>query len=93
VTLGRRKKELSLRPPGLQPTPGARSLLEYLQNRDIALVVATSADDREMRAILKQGVSRTCSRRTNEGRCRRIEAGPDIVLAALARADAGRSQR
>jgi len=90
VTLGRRKKELfTAALPGLQPTPGARSLLEYLQNRDIALVVATSADDREMRAILKQGgLEDMFAAHTTKDDAAESKPDPDIVLAALARADA-----
>ena len=92
VTLGRRKKELfAAALPDLQPTPGARSLLEYLRDRDIALVVATSADHREMRAILKQGgLEDLFAAHTTRDDAAESKPDPDIVLAALARADARR---
>ena len=40
--------------PGLEATTGARSLLQYLKDRDVELIIATSADDKEMTALLKQ---------------------------------------
>jgi len=90
VKLGRRKKELfAAALPGLQATPGARALLEYLQERDIALVVATSADDSEMRALLEQGgLEDLFAAHTTKDDAAESKPDPDIVLAALARADA-----
>ena len=90
VTLAMRKKELFKSVlPGLQPTTGARPLLEYLRDRDIGLVVATSADEREMRAILRQGgLEDLFSAHTTKDDAAESKPDPDIVLAALARADA-----
>lgn len=90
MALARRKKELfNAALPGLQPTAGARSLLEYLREREIRLVVATSADDREMRAILKQGgLEDMFSAHTTKEDAAESKPDPDIVIAAMARADA-----
>src|ERR1044072_4333836 len=72
--------------PGLRATPGARSLLEYLGERQVELIVATSADDREMNAILRQaGVDDLVPVRTSKDDARASKPDPDIVHAALAR--------
>jgi HAD superfamily hydrolase (TIGR01509 family) len=90
VALAKRKKELfNAALPGLRPTRGARSLLEYLRDRDIDLAVATSADMREMRALLQQaGVADLFSTRATKDDAEESKPDPDIVLAALARAGA-----
>ena len=51
---GRKKQIFSTMLPGLQATHGARPLLEYLSERHIELIIATSAGDREMNALLQQ---------------------------------------
>jgi len=85
-----RKKELfAAALPSLRPTTGARALLEYLRDQNIDLVVATSADDREMRAILEQGnLADLFSAHTTKDDAAESKPDPDIVLAALARARA-----
>lgn len=90
VKLAKRKKELfSAALPSLRPTNGARALLEYLRDRDIELVVATSADDREMRAILEQGgVADLFVAHTTKDDAAESKPDPDIVLAALRRVGA-----
>ena len=90
--MARRKKELfKAKVPGLQPTPGARALLEFLRDRGVTLVVATSAGDREMRAILEQaGLYDLFSAHTSKDDAEESKPDPDIVLAAMARADANR---
>jgi HAD superfamily hydrolase (TIGR01509 family) len=90
VALARRKKELfNAALPSLRPTNGARSLLESLRERGVNLVVATSADDREMRAILQQGgLADVFSAHTTKDDAAESKPDPDIILAALARADA-----
>ena len=92
VTLATRKKELfAAALPSLRPTNGARSLLEYLRDHDVDLVVATSAGDREMRAILQQaGLEDVFSAHTTKDDAAESKPDPDIVLAAMARADARR---
>ena len=88
--LAKRKKELfKAALPGLQPTNGARSLLEYLRDHNIDRVVATSAGDQEMRAILQQaGLADLFSAHTTKDDAEESKPDPDIVLAALARSDA-----
>ena len=88
--LGKRKKELfKAALPALQPTNGARALLEHLRDRDIDRVVATSAGDREMRAILEQGgLADLFSAHTSKDDAEESKPDPDIVLAALDRAGA-----
>ena len=90
TTLAKRKKELfSAMLPDLRPTNGARALLEYLRDRRIDLVVATSADDREMRAILRQGkLLDLFSAHTTKDDAEESKPDPDILLAAMARVGA-----
>ena len=88
--LAKRKKELfKAALPGLRPTNGARALLEHLRDRDLDRVVATSAGDREMRAILEQGgLADLFSAHTTKDDAEESKPDPDIVIAALKRADA-----
>lgn len=82
-----RKKEIfgSLL-PGLHATPGARSLLEYLRDKDVEMIIATSADDKEMTALLKQaGLNDLIPSRTTKDDASSSKPDPDIVHAALAR--------
>jgi len=73
----------------LRATNGARELLEYLRAYDIDLVVATSAGDREMRAILRQaGVDDVFSVHTTKDDAAESKPDPDIVQAAMSRANA-----
>lgn len=85
-TLTKRKKELfNAALPGLRPTNGARALLEALRARNIALVVATSADRAEMCAILTQGhLLDLFSAHTTKDDAEESKPEPDIVLAAMA---------
>jgi len=90
VAIAARKKELfTAALPALRPTPGARSLLESLHDRRLDLIVATSAGDREMRAILEQaGLADLFSAHTTKDDAAESKPDPDIVLAALARGHA-----
>ena len=87
-TIARRKKELfNLRRPDLQPTRGARTLVQHLHDRGKTIVVATSADEEEMHAILERaGVDDLIPKRTSSDDADRSKPDPDIVLAALSRA-------
>ena len=89
-TILARKKELfNDRLPHLRPTRGARELVAFLRERGRRLVVATSADDREMDSILEQaGVADLIPRRTSSDDANRSKPDADIVRAALARAKA-----
>lgn len=73
-------KELST----LRPTPGARALLERLTAEGLDLVVATSAQSDEVRALLEQaGVSDLIPLASSADDAERSKPDPDIVLAAL----------
>jgi HAD superfamily hydrolase (TIGR01509 family) len=90
-SIGKRKKQLfNQMLPWLRSTPGARALLEYLRNRGIDVVIATSADDEEMRALVRQaGVDDLVSQRATNDDAAESKPDPDIVCAALARAHSG----
>ena len=73
--------------PQLQPTPGARALVAYLRKVKKDVVVATSADDKEMQALLERaGVADLIARRTSKDDAAESKPDPDIVRAALKRA-------
>jgi len=75
--------------PSLRPTSGARALLEYLVERNTNLVIATSADDRELNALLQRaGVDDLIPERASKDDAAESKPDPDIVRAALARARA-----
>ena len=84
----KRKKALfTERLPHLAPTPGARALLAHLQRIKKDVIVATSADDHEMGALLEQaGVADLIPRRTSKDDASHSKPDPDIVQAALNRA-------
>jgi len=88
--IGRRKKAIfETFLPGLQPTSGARPLLEYLLERGTQLVIATSADDREMEALLQRaGVHDLLPQRASKDDASESKPDPDIVHAALTRSNA-----
>lgn len=83
-----RKKEIfAERLPALQPTPGARELLERLRADGVKLVVATSAKREEMKDILEQaGVAELIEEATSASDAEESKPDPDIVEAALAQA-------
>ena len=85
--LSARKKELfdSL-VPTLRPTRGASELVAFLREAGKELIIATSADDKELRALLEQaGVADLIPRRTSKDDASKSKPDPDIVEAALAR--------
>ena len=86
----RRKKELfSARLPELAPTRGARELIQFLNDRGVGIVIATSADDGEMRALLRRaGVDDLIPERTSKEHARASKPDPDIVRAAMVKAGA-----
>jgi len=83
-----RKKQLfAKRLPHLHPTRGARALVTYLRDERKRIVIATSASDEEMDAILRQaGVADLIPRRTSSDDADHSKPDPDIVLAALRQA-------
>lgn len=73
----------------LQPTRGAREIVEFLRNKGVTLVIATSADGRELEALLKRaGIDDLIPKRTSKDDAEESKPDPDIVQAALTRADA-----
>ena len=87
-SIRRRKKELfGTRLPHLQPTPGARAMLEFLRERHVTLVAATSADDSELDQLLAQaGLDDLIELHATKDDAGESKPDPDIVQAALARA-------
>ena len=74
--------------PRLRPAPGARDLVLELADRDLALIVATSAKEAELKALLK--VARVDDLLTNAvtaDEVERAKPASDLVSAALARLD------
>jgi HAD superfamily hydrolase (TIGR01549 family) len=70
--------------PALQPTRGARPLLEHMLGIGLELVVATSAKEDEVRALLEQaGVSDLIQLASSADDAERSKPDPDIVQAAL----------
>jgi HAD superfamily hydrolase (TIGR01509 family) len=75
--------------PTLEPTSGARALVEHLTARGMDLVIATSADDKELDALLTQaGVADLFPTRTSKDDANESKPDPDIVKAALQQAKA-----
>jgi HAD superfamily hydrolase (TIGR01509 family) len=75
--------------PTLEPTPGARHLVAYLREQHVDVVIATSADDREMSQLLERaGVDDLIPQRASKDDAERSKPDPDIVRAALARSHA-----
>jgi HAD superfamily hydrolase (TIGR01549 family) len=70
--------------PSLEPTPGARELLAHLAARGLELVVATSAKEAEVQALLEQaGVADLIKAASSADDAERSKPDPDIVQAAL----------
>jgi HAD superfamily hydrolase (TIGR01509 family) len=75
--------------PRLQPTRGARALVEYLRQQKIELAIATSAGDEELDELLKRaGVDDLFPRRASKDDAAESKPDPDIVHAALAKTHA-----
>lgn len=74
------KREL----PALRPTRGARDLLVLLKSEGLELVVATSAQEQEVEALLRQaGVADLLETKASADDAERSKPDPDIVQAAL----------
>jgi HAD superfamily hydrolase (TIGR01509 family) len=88
--VGQCKKALfAERLPALQPTPGARRLVEFLRASNVDLVIATSADETEMRELLKvASVDDLFPVRTTKDDVSESKPDPDVVHAAMARSHA-----
>jgi HAD superfamily hydrolase (TIGR01509 family) len=92
--MAQRKKELFQRfIPELRPTKGARALVQYLRDEGLNIVIATSADDREVSALLRQaGVDDLIPTRASKDDAAASKPDPDIVQAALHRSGASASE-
>ena len=70
--------------PSLKPLPGAQDLLEKLKAEGFRLVVATSASEEDMKALLDQaGLAGLMDAAANGSDAPHSKPAPDIVEAAL----------
>jgi HAD superfamily hydrolase (TIGR01509 family) len=87
--LGKRRSEIFLaRYIGeVEPVPGARELVEKLRDRGFAIVVATSANEKELRSLLSvAGIEDLIDACTTADDVDGAKPAPDIIRAALAKA-------
>jgi HAD superfamily hydrolase (TIGR01549 family) len=71
----------------LQPTRGGRELLQHLVAEGLTLVIATSADDEELRGLLdRAGVADLVHGATSSGEVESSKPDPDVIGAALDKA-------
>lgn len=86
--LSARREEVFLHSylPTLHAFPGARELVERMRADGLRVVIATSAKDQELEAILRQAdLASLIPTRTSSDDADRSKPDPDIVHAALAR--------
>jgi HAD superfamily hydrolase (TIGR01509 family) len=77
----------------MKPSPGARDLVQYLQQQGYQTVVATSAAGEELEALLNAaGVNDLFAHTATADDAERSKPDPDIIHAALTKADAMPSQ-
>jgi HAD superfamily hydrolase (TIGR01509 family) len=68
----------------IQPTPGARALLEQLHAMGLRMVIATSSQADEFEALMERsGVGDLIPQETTSSDAEHSKPNPDIVLAAL----------
>lgn len=73
----------------LRPAPGARALLERLRRDGVRLVVATSANEEDLKGLLgRAGVADLVEDATSASDVEESKPDPDIVEAALEKAGA-----
>jgi HAD superfamily hydrolase (TIGR01509 family) len=73
--------------PTVRPFPGAHELVRELRDEGLRLVIATSAQEAELEALLRQGgLEALIPERTSSSDAKRSKPDPDIVKAALERA-------
>ena len=74
--------------PHLRPTRGAQRMLEWLHDDGLQVVVATSAKPDELEGLLKvAGATRLIDDASSSADAKRSKPDPDIVHAALVKAD------
>lgn len=74
--------------PSVHPTPGAHELVKRLRRDGLRLVIATSANEEELEALLSQGgLDSLLPERTSSSDADHSKPDPDIIQAALHRAD------
>ncbi len=68
----------------LQPTPGARELVQHIKEAGIQVVIATSADKDELEMLLEAaGIEDLVEEKANASDAEGSKPDPDIVQAAL----------
>jgi phosphoglycolate phosphatase-like HAD superfamily hydrolase len=73
--------------PTLRPFPGVRALLERMRGDGLSLVVATSASEDDLKALLEAaGVDDLVEEATSAGDIDRSKPSPDVVAAAVGKA-------
>jgi HAD superfamily hydrolase (TIGR01509 family) len=78
--------------PDLEPTRGARALLEWLRDERLTLVVATSAAPDEVHALLHVAQAvKLVDAITSSGDVAHSKPDPDVVSTAIARSGCGAS--
>jgi len=81
-----RRKEIFLEKyaPGLQPTPGARQLVEAAQSAGLKTMVASSATNEELATLLKAAkVDDLLTQATTSDDAEHSKPDPDIIQVAL----------
>ena len=74
--------------PQLKALPGARALLERMQQEGLTLVVATSAKEAEYKKLVQiAGVEGVVDDQTTADDASRSKPDPDIIVAALKKAE------
>jgi HAD superfamily hydrolase (TIGR01509 family) len=74
--------------PTIRPTRGAHELVRRLRDADLQLVIATSAQEDELESLLRQGgLESLIPERTTSSDAEHSKPDPDIVQAALRRAE------
>jgi phosphoglycolate phosphatase-like HAD superfamily hydrolase len=73
--------------PRLQPFPCTAALAQRMQEAGLKLVVATSANQKEMKELVRiAGIERFIDRATNASEAENSKPDPDIINAALTKA-------
>jgi HAD superfamily hydrolase (TIGR01509 family) len=79
--------------PALRPTPGARRLLERFRDQGLRMIVASSAKEDELGALLEAaGAADLVEERTSSDDAENSKPDPDIVARALERIGLGASE-